>query len=176
VINHGFEHSMCNQRFCYGASGLWTLVFVLSKISELVDTLFIVLRKQKLIFLHYYHHATVLSLAFFTYSELTASGRWFQAMNYPIHAIMYSYYALKALKIRVPNFISKLVTSLQLLQMIIGCYINFYAYYLKKENGACALSYEHATASLIIYFSYFIMFAWFFMNSYIFPSKDIKIA
>lgn len=41
-------------------SGFWSTMFVLSKVPELGDTLFIVLRKQPLIFLHWYHHATVL--------------------------------------------------------------------------------------------------------------------
>ena len=35
-------------------------LFIFSKVPELVDTVFIVLGKRKLIFLHWYHHATVL--------------------------------------------------------------------------------------------------------------------
>ena len=34
--------------------GYWTFMFALSKVPELGDTLFIVLRKQPLIFLHWY--------------------------------------------------------------------------------------------------------------------------
>lgn len=34
--------------------GFWTWLFVLSKLPELGDTIFIVLRKQPLIFLHWY--------------------------------------------------------------------------------------------------------------------------
>jgi elongation of very long chain fatty acids protein 6 len=36
-----------------------------SKVPETIDTLFIVLRRQKLIFLHWYHHATVLVYCFY---------------------------------------------------------------------------------------------------------------
>jgi hypothetical protein len=42
-------------------------IFCISKVPELIDTLFIVLRKQKLIFLHWFHHATVLIYSWYRY-------------------------------------------------------------------------------------------------------------
>jgi len=60
-------------------------IFCISKVPELIDTLFIVLRKQKLIFLHWFHHATVLIYAWYSYHDWTASGRWFVFMNYTVH-------------------------------------------------------------------------------------------
>ena len=41
---------------------------------------------------------TVLWFAWYSYSELTSTCRWFMVMNYTVHALMYSYYAVKALK------------------------------------------------------------------------------
>ena len=57
---HGLQYSMCEREFLYGVGGHWGFWFCFSKFFELIDTVFIVLRKQPLIFLHYYHHATIL--------------------------------------------------------------------------------------------------------------------
>lgn len=155
-------------------SGFWTWLFVLSKLPELGDTVFIVLRKQPLIFLHWYHHITVLIYSWFSYTEYTASARWFIVMNYFVHSVMYSYYALKALRFSPPRFISMLITGLQLTQMIIGCAINIWAHsYLKTAgHSACNISDLNIKLSIAMYFSYFVLFARFFYKAYF--SSDAK--
>jgi len=95
-------------------------MFVLSKVPELGDTVFIVLRKQPLIFLHWYHHVTVLIYCWYSFSEYTAPARWFVVMNFIVHSIIYSYYALRAMRFRPPKAVAMLITSLQLLQMVWG--------------------------------------------------------
>lgn len=149
-------------------SGFWTWMFVLSKLPELGDTIFIVLRKQPLIFLHWYHHITVLLYSWFSYSEYTASARWYVVMNYFVHSIMYTYYALKAMRYRPPKAISMVITALQLTQMLIGCYINISAYqYLKSGQMDCHITRTNIHFSFAMYFSYFVLFALFFYKSYL---------
>ena len=46
-----------------GAVILWMSFFTVSKIFELGDTFFVVVRKRPLILLHWYHHVTVLCVA-----------------------------------------------------------------------------------------------------------------
>lgn len=58
--SHGLAYSLCHSCNPDSVAAYWSLLFALSKIVELGDTLFIVLRKKPLIFLHYYHHAAVL--------------------------------------------------------------------------------------------------------------------
>lgn len=154
-------------------SGFWTWMFVLSKLPELGDTIFIVLRKQPLIFLHWYHHITVLLYSWFSYSEYTASARWFVVMNYFVHSIMYTYYALKAMRYRPPKGIAMLITTLQLAQMVIGCLINISAHqYLESGQIDCHITRVNVKLSLLMYFSYFVLFAKFFQKSYLSKSNN----
>jgi len=175
VLRHyGLFHSVCvpsyieQDRVC----GFWTWLFVLSKLPELGDTIFIVLRKQPLIFLHWYHHITVLIYSWFSYTEYTSSARWFIVMNYCVHSVMYSYYALRAMGYKTPRFIPMIITSMQLTQMIVGCAINLWAFdYLKAVNpSACQISPININLSIAMYFSYFILFARFFYTTYLSPN------
>ncbi|XP_043534956.1 elongation of very long chain fatty acids protein 6-like isoform X2 [Chiloscyllium plagiosum] len=71
LYTSGFKQSVCDQSFYNGpVSKFWAYAFVLSKAPELGDTMFIVLRKQKLIFLHWYHHITVLLYSWYSYKDM----------------------------------------------------------------------------------------------------------
>lgn len=142
-------------------------MFTLSKVPELGDTVFIVLRKQPLIFLHWYHHVTVLLYAWYSYSDYIATARWFVCMNYLVHSIMYSYYALKALKFRVPRWIAMSITTAQLAQMVMGATVNIWAYQVKQAGNECHVSYDNIKISLLMYISYFVLFARFFRRAYV---------
>jgi len=176
LSNYGLYYSCCVPSYAEldRVSGFWTFLFVLSKLPELGDTVFIVLRKQPLIFLHWYHHVTVLLYSWFSYSETTASARWFIVMNYCVHALMYSYYALRAMRYNPPRQIAMLITSLQLLQMIVGCAINIWVLQLLNSNVTCRVTYDNIKYSLIMYTSYAILFAHFFYRSYFSSVKHKK--
>ena len=66
---HGFEYSVLSKSFTADDVYFYIFIFVLSKCIELIDTLFIVLRNKPLIFLHWYHHATVLIYCWFSYKD-----------------------------------------------------------------------------------------------------------
>ncbi|XP_071748021.1 very long chain fatty acid elongase 6 isoform X2 [Lepeophtheirus salmonis] len=172
----GLYHSLCIPSFIEKdrVSGFWSLMFVISKVPELGDTLFIILRKQRLIFLHWYHHVTVLLYSWYSYSEYTAVARWFIVMNYLVHSLMYSYYTFKTLKFRVPRQISMTITFLQLVQMIFGCIINISTYQIKLSGKSCQVSYQNIKFSLLMYASYFFLFVKFFVDSYIIFDKRKK--
>lgn len=176
IANHGLYHSVCIPSFIENdrVSGFWTFMFVLSKLPELGDTVFIVLRKQPLIFLHWYHHITVLLYSWFSYTEYTSSARWFIVMNYCVHSIMYSYYALRAMKYKPPRQIAMVITTLQLLQMVIGCGINIWAHQLLQSGAKCNITPLNIKLSITMYLSYFVLFARFFFKAYLSSGKEHK--
>ncbi|CAF3244295.1 unnamed protein product [Rotaria socialis] len=171
IYRHGIKYSICNNSNAFGVVGFWTWAFCFSKLPELIDTVFIVLRKQPLIFLHWYHHASVLIYCWFSYQDYSSTGRWFCGLNYVVHGIMYSYYALRALKVCIPRWVSMIITMLQLTQMIVGCLINLQAWQYKKNGEVCQVTDENLKVSLIMYATYFLLFGHFFLGSYIFKSK-----
>lgn len=174
----GFYHSVCHSSFIEitRPSGLWTWLFSLSKVPELGDTIFIVLRKRPLLFLHVYHHVTVLIFTWYTYSDYTAPARWFVDMNYMIHSFMYTYYTLMSIGFRMPKQISMLITTSQIGQMIMGVYVIYYAYARKSQGHPCRITQDTALFGMTMYFSYFVLFALFFYNSYWKTPKKQSIA
>ncbi len=161
IKTQGLEGSICKspvETFGAGAAGVWSFLFIISKFPELIDTVFIVLRKKPLIFLHWYHHVTVLLYTWQAYATQTGAGIYFIAMNYTVHAIMYFYYAMKALHMW-PKFIpSWLITILQLSQMVGGIAVCYLTKVYRDSGVPCAISETSYQTGIIMYFSYFLLF------------------
>ncbi|XP_038052975.1 elongation of very long chain fatty acids protein 6-like [Patiria miniata] len=171
LFYNGWHSTVCDNVYYHkDFLGIWGLLFTLSKIPELGDTLFIVLRKQKLIFLHWYHHATVPLFVFAVYSELGAPGVWFTAMNYFVHGLMYPYYGIRAVGFRLPKVVAMAITSLQIFQMIMGNILVGYAAVMRLSGVTCQIDQRQLTLAVILYFSYLLLFGNFFYTSY-FGSK-----
>ena len=173
LFGHGWEGSICGDVLTGGQRGLWAFLFCFSKFPELVDTLFIVLRKQKLIFLHWYHHVTVFIYCWYHYAVQLRPAQWFVTLNFVVHSIMYSYYALRASgQVRPPIWVNMFITVLQLLQMVVGVSINVFIYQQMGSDptwhcdGQVETSYFYVYWSFAMYFSYFVLFANFFWYAY----------
>jgi elongation of very long chain fatty acids protein 6 len=106
-----------------------------------------------------------------SYTFFASTGRWFVTMNFCIHAIMYGYFALRAIRVRVPRSIQQLITILQLTQMLVGCVINLSALDYKRQGFICGTTTENIIVSLILYASYLVLFAHFFYQTYVRKAK-----
>ena len=147
-----------------GPVAMAVYAFALSKVPEMIDTLFIVLHKKPLIVLHWYHHLTVMlycwNIAYSPSVGMGGEGTMFAVMNAIIHAIMYTSYGLKAMRIRPPG--DMLITVLQLLQMVFGAYIAVY-----RITHCRVLRPWNAAGGVAMYLSYFYLFADFFYSKYL---------
>ncbi|KAL0178854.1 hypothetical protein M9458_024296, partial [Cirrhinus mrigala] len=135
------------------------------------DTVFIVLRKQRLIFLHWYHHITVLLYTWYSYRDRVAGGGWFMTMNYSVHAFMYSYYTIRAAGMRVPRPFAMLITLMQITQMVVGLSVLLLVYRWKHDVH-CISTMHNIVYGSVMYLSYLLLFSVFFCQTYLKRSGD----
>uniref|UniRef100_A0A0K0DL48 Elongation of very long chain fatty acids protein n=1 Tax=Angiostrongylus cantonensis TaxID=6313 RepID=A0A0K0DL48_ANGCA len=150
-----------------GYSGYWTFLFTMSKVLEFGDTILIVLRKKPLIFLHWYHHVLTMNYAIISYSYDTAFNSWIGWMNFTVHSIMYSYYMLRSLGVKVPAWIARNITTMQILQFVITLLILFHIGYLSNSGVQVDSHPKIYWFCVLMEISYVVLFANFYFQSYI---------
>lgn len=98
-------------------------LFYISKLVELFDTFFFILRKKpnQISFLHVYHHSSMCML-WWTVVKWTSGGTSYfgASLNCFVHVVMYTYYMLSAFGPQYRKYLwwKKYLTSLQLLQFM----------------------------------------------------------
>lgn len=175
LATNGPMYYICrNAAVSYGRGplGLWCILFVLSKYAELVDTLFLVLRKKPVPFLHWFHHASVLLVSIGTIMIYGPTGIIMIAMNFFVHSVMYSYYAIAA--VTKPPKWGKSVTVLQIAQMVGGLIMCVGIYYGSHMLENCDGRPENAWGITFIYASYLFLFVRFYINRYLAKKPEKK--
>ena len=153
---------------------VWYWTFHMSKVFELMDTMFIVLRGGKLNHLHWIHHTLTLCLCWYGSGYMMSTIQWSINMNFFVHSLMYSHYALTALRFTVPVIIRVGITTLQIIQMAFGIYINYSAFVRKLQSKPCDVSLDIVFLSLFIYVLFIILFVNYFTRTYIFKVNKLK--
>ncbi|KAH9395196.1 hypothetical protein TYRP_020955 [Tyrophagus putrescentiae] len=179
LANDGFVASYTQNTYVKDIRvNSWYLFFTLSKAPELIDTLFIVLRKRRLINLHWIHHTLTLIYSWFVFGDMPSTARWMVNMNLVIHSMMYAYYALAAMRIRLPKQVNITITTLQIAQMFAGLYVNADSLRRKLTGLPADLSVASALAGFSLYFLFFALFVNFFIRTYLIPTstKVVKSA
>ena len=162
----GFHNSLCITQ-ADRVRGFWVFAFMMSKFVELGDTFFLVVRKRNLMFLHWYHHVTVLLFTWYAVVSQSSTGRYFIAMNFLVHSVMYTYFALQTLNIKAPLFMSMTITTMQIMQMVGGIYVIVYTRMKLLAGEPCAQTFGVINSGLLMYGSYFLLFVQFFVKAYI---------
>ncbi|VDP14895.1 unnamed protein product [Soboliphyme baturini] len=173
VMELGFWKSYCFVGTFYkGKYSYWVTLFHFSKLLELGDSVFLVLRKRSILFVHWYHHATVLVYSWFSYHYFTAPARWGVVMNLLVHSFMYTYYLFRSIGIRLPWFIAPCITTMQLMQFVLGTYICTDVFLrVMRRRSSCETDPTVAAIQLFLYFTFLVLFANFFYKSYICKKK-----
>ncbi|GMS85928.1 hypothetical protein PENTCL1PPCAC_8103, partial [Pristionchus entomophagus] len=165
----GFRASYCELDGMYeGLNGWWIWIFVISKLTDFIDTFFIVLRKKPLLFLHWYHHILTLLYSIYNYSSSTAFNRYLTYLNLVVHSAMYSYYFFRSIRVPIPGAIAKAITTSQILQFVISIVILVLCgveYYLVKSD--CAMDIRCFWFASIMDLSYLVLFVNFFLKAYV---------
>ncbi|XP_059224482.1 elongation of very long chain fatty acids protein 7-like [Stomoxys calcitrans] len=104
------------------ARAVW--LYYIAKITELLDTVFFVLRKRdrQITFLHLYHHASMPFVSLIGVQYYAGGhGTIVCFVNSFIHIVMYAYYLLAAMGPKVQKYLwwKKYITMMQIVQFLI---------------------------------------------------------
>ncbi|KAL8760807.1 MAG: hypothetical protein Q9184_003030 [Pyrenodesmia sp. 2 TL-2023] len=95
-------------------------LFYLSKFYEVLDTFIILAKGKNTAFFQTYHHAGALFCVWSGIRYMSPPIWMFVIVNSGIHTLMYAYYTLNHLGIRVAQGLKSTLTTLQIVQFVFG--------------------------------------------------------
>ncbi|KAI9096579.1 fatty acid elongase [Phlyctochytrium arcticum] len=177
IWNNGLLWTMCHSGSYTPRIEYLYYINYLIKYYEFIDTIFLVVKKKKLEFLHVYHHSMTMALCFFELEGRTSVSWVPVTLNLFVHVIMYYYYARTAVSSK-PIWWKKYLTSLQIAQFVIDLFAIYFATYVYLSSdpllgqipnfglGKCSGTPLAAGIGCFILSSYLLLFVQFFAKTY----------
>ncbi|KAF4548633.1 GNS1/SUR4-like protein 1 [Elsinoe fawcettii] len=106
----------------------WGWVFYLSKFYEVLDTVVILARGKRSPTLQTYHHAGAMLCMWAGIRYMSPPIWMFCYINSFIHTLMYIYFTLATLRVKVPVALKQTLTTMQITQFLVGA--TFAAFHL----------------------------------------------
>ncbi|KAM3961963.1 very long chain fatty acid elongase 7 [Aphomia sociella] len=165
IFNDGILYAGCryphfNQNAVLLDLGWW---YFFAKFTELLDTVFFVLRKKnkQITFLHVYHHV-IMAIYSWSYLKFAAGGDGviLALLNSIVHVVMYTYYLLSGLGPRFQKYLwwKKYVTKLQLMQFVLMLIYCSWTHFSPRCQYAAAFTYfisANVTIFLVLFLNFY---------------------
>ncbi|OAC98907.1 hypothetical protein MUCCIDRAFT_85454 [Mucor lusitanicus CBS 277.49] len=190
LVNRGLYYTICSEEAWTQELELLYYLNYLVKYYELIDTVFLVVKKKKLgnavfphsvdgwltfraEFLHYFHHSMTMALC---YTQLVGrtTVSWVPiVLNLTVHVLMYYYYFRTASGAKI--WWKQYLTTMQIIQFVIDlvviytCTYSYYAYTYTSfmpNFGDCAGTESAAAFGCAILTSYLFLFINFYRITY----------
>ncbi|KAI0825120.1 elongase of fatty acids ELO [Trametes gibbosa] len=180
---HGTFWALCHDDMWTSKLEFYYMINYYFKYIELIDTVFLALKKKPLAFLHVFHHSAT---ALLCYTQLNGktSVQWVPiAINLTVHVIMYYYYYATAGGARI--WWKKYLTTFQIVQFVVDLFVVYfatYSYYVASylphwpHLGSCAGTESAAVFGCLLLSSYLLLFVKFYIDTYKKPKGKKPVA
>lgn len=126
-FRQGFYFCICNRKAITPRITTYYMINYYIKYIELIDTVFLVLKKKPLAFLHVFHHAATAVLCYNQLEGETAVQWLVISLNLMVHVAMYYYYFATAGGAKI--WWKKYLTTMQITQFVIDLFVVYFATY-----------------------------------------------
>ncbi|PPQ69639.1 hypothetical protein CVT26_001515 [Gymnopilus dilepis] len=189
---HGLHYALCSEQAWTPRLEFYYMINYYFKYLELLDTVFLALKKKPLQFLHVFHHSATALLCYtqlngktsIPNSRLKSTQSWSViVLNLAVHVVMYYYYYATAGGAKF--WWKKYLTTMQITQFVIDLFVCYFGTYERvafkyypnlPHLGNCAGSGKAAAFGCALLTSYLGLFINFYFQTYKKPGSTKKSA